>query len=163
MLKAPAMRRSSFLPFLTLAVFIGTLGTLSGCFLDDGRRSSSSSSSPPPASGGQAAPPPSACSEGRPQILALDMSPSGVVGTSGDYEVTGTIRYSCSVVSVQAHVLSNDANVRWAPDADRSDGQTLSLRLPGSLKGQTVQYEVSVFDSLGNQSWPPLRQSASLE
>ena len=91
------------------------------------------------------------------------MSPSGVVGTSGDYEVTGTIRYSCNVVSVQAHVLSNDANFRWAPDGNARDGQTVSLRLPASLKGQTVEYEMSVFDALGNQSWPPLRQSASLE
>lgn len=125
------------------------VGSLQGCFLGDDDRAP--------------APQPSSCAESRPQIFALDMSPSGVVGTSGDYEVAGTIRYSCSVVSVQAHVLSNDANVRWAPDPSGKESQNLSLRFAGSLKGHTVQYEVSVFDAQGNQSSPSLRESVSLE
>ena len=75
----------------------------------------------------------------------------------------GTIRYSCSGVSVQAHVFSPDGYVRWAPTPKANEPAPLSLRFAASQKGTIVEYEVSVFDAAGNQSWPPLRQSVSLE
>lgn len=112
---------------------------------------------------GMSAPPP-ACSETRPLILALNMEPSARIGSTGDYEVKGTIRYSCSGVSVEAHVLSADGRVlRWSPGPSENQPANISLRFAASQKGTTVTYEVGVFDAMGRESWPPLRQSASLE
>ena len=150
----------SFRSFASLAPFaLFALSTLQACFLtDDGRRapsSSSSTSSSPPAF--------SSCTEGTPQILALDMQPSASLSSAGDYEITGTIRYSCSGVTVQAHVFTPEAFVRWAPAGPAGDPATLSLRFAASQKGQTVTYEVVVLDAKGTESWPPLRQSVALE
>ncbi len=91
------------------------------------------------------------------------MAPSAQISSAGDYEIKGTIRYSCSGVTVQAHVFSPDGYVRWAPSPSTSANAPLSLRFAGSQKGQTVQYEISVLDAAGSESWPPLRQSATLE
>jgi hypothetical protein len=152
------MHSSSFLSVAAFALAIGSLGSLQACFLAD-----SDSRSPAPSPEAHPSTPPSSCSESRPQVLALDMQPSAGIGSEGDYEVKGTIRYSCSGVTVQAHVLSPDGYVRWAPAPSATEPAALSLRFAGSQKGQTVQYEVSVLDSLGNESYPPLRQSVSLE
>jgi hypothetical protein len=161
------MRSPSFLSLLGLIVIVGSLGCIQGCFFGDDdavHRSPPSSSGSGSGSGnGTASAPGSACTESRPQILALDMQPSATVGSQGDYEISGTIRYSCSGVTVQAHVYDPDGYVRWAPSPAGGAPATLSLRFAASQKGQTVQYEVSVFDALGNQSWPPLRQSVTLE
>ena len=147
--------RTSF-PCLTFA-FAFALAALAGCFIGD---DDTTHSSPPSSRPLGSAPP---CAESRPQLLGLDMNPSAQISSAGDYEIKGTIRYSCSGVTVQAHVLSPDGYVRWAPSPSASANAPLSLRLAGSLKGQTVQYEISVFDASGNESWPRLRQSAALE
>lgn len=91
------------------------------------------------------------------------MQPSASLNSAGDYEITGTIRYSCSGVSVQAHVFTPEGFVRWAPSERPGDPATLSLRFAASEKGQTITYEVIVLDAKGSQSWPPLRQSVTLE
>jgi hypothetical protein len=143
---------ASLMPFAIFA-----LASLEACFLsdDDGRRAPSSSQSGTPGL--------SSCTEGSPQILALDMQPSASLNSVGDYEITGTIRYSCSGVSVQAHVFTPAGFVRWAPSERPGDPATLSLRFAASEKGQTITYEVTVLDAKGAQSWPPLRQSVALE
>jgi hypothetical protein len=147
--------RSSFLS-LTLAF---ALLSLPACFLDDDSTTHSS-----PSSSTRAFPSAPSCDETRPQILGLDMAPSAQISSEGDYDITGTIRYSCSGVSVQAHVFSPDGVVRWAPSPNATGAPaTLSLRFAGSQKGQTVQYEITVLDADGNESYPPLRQSAALE
>jgi hypothetical protein len=150
------MRSSSFLSFLGLVV------GLQGCFLgddDSGHRSPSGGSS----SSSTSSAPSSACTESSPQILALDMQPSATVGTEGDYEISGTIRYTCSGVIVQAHVYNPDGYVRWAATPGSTAPMNLSLRFAASQKGQVIQYEVSVYDARGSESWPPLRQSVTLE
>jgi hypothetical protein len=150
------MRSPSFLCFLGLV-----LG-LQGCFFgdDDVHRSSSGTSGAGGFTGTSSAP---ACSESRPQILALDMQPSATVGAAGDYEITGTIRSSCSAVTIEAHVLEPDGYVRWAASSGASAETKLSLRFAASQKGDVVQYEISTYDARGNESWPPLRQSVTLE
>jgi hypothetical protein len=135
------------------------LASLQACFLDDGRRGPSSSSEPSQPS----APGLSSCTEGTPQILALDMQPSASLNSAGDYEISGTIRYSCSGVSVQAHVLTPEAFVRWAPSERPGDPATISLRFAASEKGHTITYEVTVLDAKGTPSSPPLRQAVALE
>lgn len=107
--------------------------------------------------------PPASCSESRPLVLALNMQPSAKIGSTGDYDVKGTIQYSCSGVTVEAHVLSPDGRVRWAPGPSENQPVNISLRFAASQQGTIVPYEVGVFDALGNESWPPLRQSVSLE
>lgn len=126
-----------------LALF--ALGSLPACFLGDDDSTTHSSASPSTRSGAPAPP----CAASRPQILGLDMAPSAQISSAGDYEIVGTIRYSCSGVSVQAHVLSPDGYVRWAPEPSSTPGEParLSLRFAGSQKGQTVQYEISVLQS----------------
>ena len=146
--------RSSF-PCLTFAFALLPVLALPGCFIGDDETTHSSPSSSRPIGSAPS------CAESRPQILGLDMAPSAQISSAGDYEIKGTIRYSCSGVTVQAHVLSPDGYVRWAPSA--SANAPLSLRFAGSRKGQTVQYEISVLDASGNESSPPLRQSAALE
>ena len=152
------MRSSSFVFLLGLVVGI------QGCFFGDDE---AVHRSPPGGSGGSSSSaanaPSSACTESEPQILALDMQPSATLASAGDYEISGTIRYTCSGVTVQAHVLDPDGYVRWAATPGSAAPMNLSLRFAASQKGQVVQYEVSVFDSRGNQSWPPLRQSVTLE
>jgi hypothetical protein len=147
---------ATFALFATFAVV-----SLEACLLtDDGRRAPSPSSS---SSRDPSAPGLSSCTEGSPQILALDMQPSASLNSAGDYEITGTIRYSCSGVSVQAHVLTPEGFVRWAPSERPGDPATLSLRFAASEKGQSITYEVTVLDAKGAQSSPPLRQSVALE
>ncbi len=91
------------------------------------------------------------------------MQPSASVGAAGDYEISGTIRSSCSAVTVEAHVFNPDGYVRWATSPSASAETKLSLRFAASQKGDVVQYEISTYDARGNESWPPLRQSVTLE
>jgi hypothetical protein len=64
---------------------------------------------------------------------------------------------------VEAHVFNPDGYVRWAVSPGGTSETKLSLRFAASQKGDVVQYEVSTYDALGTESWPPLRQSVTLE
>jgi hypothetical protein len=148
------MHTSSLLRFVGVTALAGSL---EACFIgDDDARSST----PPPSHPSSSAP---SCGESRPEILALDMNPSATIGPAGDYELEGTIVVSCSAVFIDAHVLSPEGHVRFTAAPGNKASMSISLRFAASQKGTTPSYEISVFDTRGNQSWPPLRQSVSLE
>jgi hypothetical protein len=97
-------------------------------------------------------------------IVGLDMPPSATIGASGDYEVTGRIRYTgCNVVTRSVQ-LDHGGESRSAPEPADADGyEPLTIRFAASEQGHDEGYEVVVYDARGQESWPPLRQSVHLE
>jgi len=91
------------------------------------------------------------------------MPPSATLGASGDYELTGTLRASCSAVVVEAHtLLSPERTFRFAPPEPSGNAQ-VTLRFAASDKGKVIPYSVTVYAANGNESSPPLDESVSLE
>jgi hypothetical protein len=119
---------------------------LEGCFFDADRPPSR-----PPAPASEPGP---SCTPGTPpEITGLDMPPSADVGPTGDYEITGRIRYEehgCAVLTRVVHTA--DESESRSP-ATRADGdETLTVRFAAADKGQSPWYQVSVIDSLGQES-----------
>jgi hypothetical protein len=131
------------------------LACLGGCVFG-----SEDTASPNAASGSAFSP---GCSEKSPRILALDMHPSATLAATGEYVLTGTLRASCSAVSIDARSeYSSTSDFRWAATPGADGAVPITMRFAASKKGSSLAYDFTVRDA-SNAASSSLRQTFSLE
>jgi hypothetical protein len=98
-------------------------------------------------------PGPSCASGTKPEITGLDMPPSAAVGPTGDYEITGRIRYEEHGCTVLTRVVRTaDGSESRSPPNGAGGDETLTVRFAATHRAQSPWYEVSVIDSAGQES-----------